>query len=356
MILNRYVAAQIAVHITTVLLVIAIIDLMLSTLSEWTYALEGDYQAMDAFWYVLATSPSRLYDIFPIIALIGCLTGLGALANSSQITVMRATGISQTQIALKVLIPALVIMLGVTLVGETLVPKAEQFGQSFRSVKGQKSGGIRHGVWHREKNEFIFMAAVTPEGEIRGLTRYVMDENGRPIGQIKAEKAQFMGDHWQMHQVEEVLIAPKEGQALPTMSTQAQPVLGWQSNVTPDLLNILLVEPNRLPLGSLITYLGFLINEEVDTRKYQLAFWTKVLKPVMTLSLVLVAISFIFGPLREVATGTRVFVGVLVGVVIKMGQNLLAPASLVYGINPFIAAAIPIAFCTLLGLYLLRRS
>ena len=75
-----------------------------------------------------------------------------------------------------------------------------------------------------------------------------------------------------------------------------------------------------------------------------------------TLSLVMIAISFIFGPLRQVTVGFRIFTGVIVGIVFRTSQDLLGPSSLIFGFSPLIAVLVPILVCTLLGLLLLRRS
>ncbi|MDB9880136.1 LPS export ABC transporter permease LptG, partial [Pseudomonadales bacterium] len=75
-----------------------------------------------------------------------------------------------------------------------------------------------------------------------------------------------------------------------------------------------------------------------------------------TLSLVFVAISFIFGPLRESTMGMRVVTGLVTGIVFKFIQDLLSPASLVFGFPPFIAVVIPIIICFSAGYFLLRRA
>lgn len=77
--------------------------------------------------------------------------------------------------------------------------------------------------------------------------------------------------------------------------------------------------------------------------------------PLGTAVMVLVAISFIFGPLRSVTMGFRVFTGLLVGLVFKYLQDLLGPMSVVYGFNPMLAVLIPIAISAVAGALLMRR-
>jgi lipopolysaccharide export system permease protein len=93
----------------------------------------------------------------------------------------------------------------------------------------------------------------------------------------------------------------------------------------------------------------------LNANYYMLEFWRKIFQPLSILSLVLVAISFVFGPLREVTMGFRVFAGVIVGVIFWTLQELLGPASLVYNFSGLIAVVVPIVLSTLFGIALLRR-
>ena len=102
--------------------------------------------------------------------------------------------------------------------------------------------------------------------------------------------------------------------------------------------------------------MGYLDEQQIDNGEYQLAFWRKVFQPLAGIALVLVAASFVFGPLREATTGYRVFMAVIVGIVFNTGQDLLGPSSLVFGFQPWLAILLPIVIYGLVGLFLLRRA
>jgi lipopolysaccharide export system permease protein len=116
------------------------------------------------------------------------------------------------------------------------------------------------------------------------------------------------------------------------------------------------LDPLDLSVQGLWSYSQFLDHQGLNNGSYLLAFWKKLLQPLSTLTLVLVAISFIFGPLREVTMGFRVFIGVLVGIVFRTTQDMLGPASLVYGFDPIYASGVPILICALLGAVLLKKA
>jgi lipopolysaccharide export system permease protein len=130
----------------------------------------------------------------------------------------------------------------------------------------------------------------------------------------------------------------------------------WDVELNPQLLGTVVLEPDALSVTGLWRYIQYLGEQGLNNGQYWLAFWTKVLQPLVTAALVLLAISFIFGPLRSVTLGQRVFTGVLVGFVFSIAQDLLGPSSLVFGFSPLLAVLIPAAICAVAGMGLLRRA
>ena len=131
----------------------------------------------------------------------------------------------------------------------------------------------------------------------------------------------------------------------------------WDSGLSPELLNILVLDPDDLSISGLWRYASYLKQQGLNAGDYELAFWNKILQPLTIMGMVFVAISFIFGPLRDVTMGYRIFVGVMVGIIFRTLQDILGPSSLVYGFDPIYASVGPIAICFVAGLLLmLRRS
>ena len=122
------------------------------------------------------------------------------------------------------------------------------------------------------------------------------------------------------------------------------------------MLTILAVEPGQLRVEDLYRFSRYLQQQGLDSDDYELALWRKVLQPFAIGGLVLVAISVIFGPLREGTMGFRMFAGVLGGIVFSTSQDLMGPASLVFGFPPVYAALVPILICVLAGILLLSRA
>jgi lipopolysaccharide export system permease protein len=129
----------------------------------------------------------------------------------------------------------------------------------------------------------------------------------------------------------------------------------WQTQLTPELLNVLMLEPDDLALTDLWRYANYLQDQALNAQQYFLAFWSKLLEPLAVFSLVLLAGGTIFGPLREATMGFRVTIGVVIGLGFRLLQDMLGPASLVFGFSPIVAAVVPVLLCLSLAIYLLSR-
>ncbi|MGY4534176.1 lipopolysaccharide export system permease protein [Pseudomonas sp. TE3786] len=349
--LDRYIGTSVFFAILSVLGIIVGLALLFAFIDELG-DVQGSYGLDDAAWYVLLTTPRRVYEMLPMAALIGCLIGLGSLASSSELTIMRAAGVSVGRIVWAVMKPMLVLMLAGILIGEYVAPWSENIGQAARSMAqgGGDAQSSKRGLWHRQGDEFVHINAVQPNGVLYGVTRYKFDDQRHLQSSSFAKKAQYQGDHWQLEDVATTLFHERNTEVVQTPSER------WDVQLTPQLLGTVVLEPEALSVSGLWRYIHYLADQGLANGKYWLAFWTKVLQPVVTAALVLMAISFIFGPLRSVTLGQRVFTGVLVGFVFRIAQDLLGPSSLVFGFPPLLAVLIPSLICGVAGFWMLRRA
>ncbi|WP_296259376.1 MULTISPECIES: LPS export ABC transporter permease LptG [unclassified Pseudomonas] len=337
--------------------ILAVLGIILGLASLFAFIdemadISDTYTFWDAGSYVVMTAPRRLYDMLPMAALIGCLIGLGALASSSELTIMRAAGVSIGRIVWAVMKPMLVLMLAGLLIGEYVAPVTEAQAQAARSL-AQGTGdaqSARHGLWHRQGDEFIHINTVQPNGLLYGVTRYRFDDQRHMISASFAKQANYMNDYWQLKDVATTLFHEGRTEVVNT------PEERWNIALSPQLLSTVVLPPESLSMTGLYGYAHYLADQGLANGRYWLAFYTKILQPLVTVALVLMAISFIFGPLRSVTLGQRVFTGVLVGFTFRIAQDLLGPSSLVFGFSPLFAVLVPAGVCALAGIWLLRRA
>lgn len=347
--LSRHVSATVLMSILTVLLVVVSLDAM-AAIIDGIGDLKGDYGFWAMLLHVFITLPGSIYQNLPFSALIGCLIGLGMLASNSELVVMRAAGISLLRVFSFVLKPVVALIIVGALIGEYAVPYTDQLAEARRSLlQGrQAQTASASGLWNKEGNEFVHVNVMLPGGDLYGLTRYRFED-----GHIKeasfAARAEFRDDHWLERDVRITRFAP--GSTVASLEAERR----WGSRLSPDLLRLALLEAESLPIRDLRDYGNYLEDQGQDASRHWLAFWSKVFQPLTTASLVLIAVSFIFGPLRESTMGFRIFAGVVTGIVFSTSQQLLGPASLVYGFSPLWAVLVPIGLCVVVGLGLLRR-
>lgn len=349
--IDQYVMRTVGGAMFLVMVVVLSLDLIFGFIAELEDA-RNDYQTLQALWYVFMTLPRRIYDYLPLGAFMGCLVGLGAMASSSELTVIRAAGVSLKRIVWSAMKPALVVVLIGLVVGEYVAPPAERMAQSQKAVEQGAGTNIASasGIWHREGEVFMHLNAVSPEGDLRGVSLFRFDDERWMLSASFAEQATYQGDHWQLENVATTVIGDEQ------LTQETQDTLRWETGLSPAVLSVLIVKPENLPMTGLYTYASYLDDQGLSSANYWLAFWKKVLMPVGTAVMVLVAISFIFGPLRSVTMGFRVFTGLIVGLLFKYMQDLLGPMSLVFGFNPVLAIALPIAINAAVGAVLMRRA
>lgn len=349
--LNRYLFSTVSASILMVLAVIVGFDAIADIIDEME-ELEGNYDFLKALQYVIASIPANIFDYLPFAALVGCLAGLGSLAGNSELVVLRAAGVSTSRIVWMVMRPAILILCVGMLISEYIAPISESYAQSERAIALRKSDNLvsREGVWHREGGHFMHFNVVQPKGVLYGITIYNFNQAMQLESTLYAERAIYHSGRWEL---EDVVNSDLSADQVVASEVVRQP---WDTALTPQLLETLMLEPEDLSIAGLSRYAGYLDKQGLYSGQYQLAFWKKVLQPLSSMALVLVAISFVFGPLREVTMGYRIFVGVLFGIVFRTVQDMLSPASMVYGFEPLYATLLPIVVCALIGLWLLRRA
>lgn len=248
--------------------------------------------------------------------------------------------------------PALIVVLLGVAIGEYVAPATERIAQSDKAVAlgAGKNVASAEGVWHREGNTFIHLNAVQPNGVLHGVSLFRFDDDRQLQVASFAERAIYQGDYWLLENVTSTRIEPER------TVRDVSASLRWETGLSPSVLSVLIVKPENLSMTGLYTYASYLGEQGLSAAQYWLAFWKKALMPLGTAVMVLVAISFVFGPLRSVTMGFRVFTGLLVGLLFKYMQDLLGPMSMVYGFNPLIAVLAPIVVNGIVGAVLMRRA
>ncbi|WP_121173624.1 LPS export ABC transporter permease LptG [Kushneria sinocarnis] len=347
--LDRYTARTVLMSMFVVQVLLLGLDFVINFISDIEDVTDS-YTTLNVLFYTFLRLPWRFYQYAPVSVLIGALVGLGAMASNNELTVMRAAGRSLLRILWSVIKPLGVVIIITMLVGEYAAPWSEQYAQSFRAEQRQGSSvASEDGGWQREGDSFYRFGSIRTDDTVIDFNRYRYDGQQLVAAQ-HADRVVREGDHWQLQGIRTTHFSDD------ATTTTTQDSATWQTSLTPELLRLIITDRDSRSMQDLWRYAHYLNSQGLSATSSWLYFWQKLLLPLMLASLVLVAASFVFGPLRSVAAGTRVFYGTIVGLVFKYLQDLLAPAATVFGFSPIWAILTPTLGCFLLGFYLLRRS
>ena len=349
--LDRYIGRRLVFGtalVMGVLLALFIFVVLVDAMGDYGRGTFGLYELLR---YVVLSQPRKIYELFPVAVLVGSLLGLSTLAVSSELTAMRAAGVSQLRIVGAALKTAVVFVLAAIAIGELVVPRAETLAQTGRAqalATGFQKGDT--GVWLRDGDAFINLAEVLPDLSLLGVNIFEFAPDARLRTHTAARRALYAGGGWRLEQVRQSEISPE------AVRVRDVPELAWQATLTPDVVAVFAVRPEGLSMQQLIRYIGHLRANGQETARYSLTLWQKLMLPFATAIMVLLATPFVFQPARSGGLAQRIFVGILLGLGFVVVHRSLGYLAVIYGVPPVVAASLPLLLFLALAIALLRPA
>jgi lipopolysaccharide export system permease protein len=351
-ILDKYLAKQVIMMILVVALALLGFDLFFNLVHELKVVGKGQYTLWTALAYLGLTIPGRLYAMFPWSALIGTLVCLGALANHSELVVMRTSAISVMRITWAVVKAAVILTIFVAFLGEGIAPTAERLAQNKRTLalSGGQTIQTAYGLWVRQGHDFIHVQTVRGNGELLGVTHYQFTPDRKLKAAIYAETAIKEGSSWRLQRVQGTEFQGNKTQTFHRAEQRVSTLL------EPEILETTMVKhPERLSIPTLWRTIQHRVKNELSAQNYEVALWSKLLQPLVIIMMVVLAVPFVFGPLRSGSQGLRVVVGIFVAFLFHTLNGLFSPLAIVYQFPPVLAVLLPIMLFSGVGIWLLRR-
>jgi lipopolysaccharide export system permease protein len=309
--LFRYLAKEIFLATLLVLAALLALFAIFDLIRELGDVGKGAYDLRNIVSYVLLSLPSHVYVIFPIAGLIGTLFALSRLSTQSELTVMRASGLSVTKLAVFIAIVGLGFAALIFAFGEVVSPVAEEAGKKLRlqatsSVVAQE---FRSGFWVKDDLSFINIQNVTADTVLVDMRIYEFDKGYRLTSISLAKEARFAGQNrWELKDVQRTRF---EGSRA---IVEKLPTAYWNSVLTPDLLSSLKVQPEQMSISSLYAYIDFLRDNRQKTTRYELALWFKALRPLAVIVMMLLAIPFAMQSTRSGGVSGKLVLGMMIGI------------------------------------------
>ena len=336
--LGRYLAREILAAVGFVLLGFLGLFMFFDLIAELRDLGKGEYQLGQVFTFVLLSAPTRAYELIPVAVLIGTLYVLSHLANNSEFTVMRGAGMSPGQASWMLFKTGIVFAVATFVIGEWIAPAAEATAQQVRlramiAVIGQD---LRSGLWFKDERSFINVREARDAHHLLGVRIYEFD----PAYRLSSITSAARGDYrdagvWRLIDVVQTRFAA-DG---PRTTRQAE--WDWRSAVNPDLLNVLIVVPERMSAWNLYRYVQHLGANRQKTERYEIALWKKLFYPIAALVMMALALPFAYMHARAGLVGLKVFLGIMLGILFYMLNSLFSHVGLLQNWPPFAAAALP---------------
>lgn len=331
--------------------VLASLQILFTYLGELSDLKQG-YTAWNALQYVLWGAPRYLYEILPIAALIGAVLGLGSMASNSELIVMRAAGISLWRIVGWVMRSAMLLVVLSFLLTQFVIPYTNEQAKSIKSHRSVAALGEVKGYWTREGQRFIYIDYANSQGTLKQVQVVDFDENYRMKSLLNSEEGQFFKEgQWNLKNSAQVNLLDN-GQAQVVNKNQQDLALALQ----PKYVHMVTINPEDLAPTQLLSFMQYMHEYSQVPKTYLLAFWKNIGSPFALLALVLIACSFIFGPLRQQSMGFRLVIALFVGLGFYYIQDFLGYASLDYAPSPAWFVFLPIVLMFGIGSYLLYRA
>jgi len=303
------------------------------------------YQVRHALMFVATLAVSTLYELIPITVLIGSVFVMARLAQSSEFTVLRTSGLGPWR-ALRVMLGlGLLFTLLTFVVGDFLVPAADHAGQLLRAKYLRQTSVGQTGAWLKDKQDAqsyaVNVGSLTPDGHMRNVRVIEFDKTGRLVSISEAKKGS-VGDaeSWILEDVTRTEFSFK-GSAEVRTARQTMPEYRWPTALTPEMVSVALLRPERMPTIDLFQFMRHLDANGQSSQRYEIEFWRKVFYPLSCFVMVVLALPFAYLHFRSGGISTFVFMGVMTGISFFLLNDLFGHFGNLRNWWPWLTAAAP---------------
>ena len=303
------------------------------------------YTLSHALFSVALGIPQHLYELLPITVLIGTIFVMARLAQTSEFTIMRTSGLGPWRALATLLSVGLAFVALTFAIGDYAAPAAENLAQKFRAEQlGQMTTGAS-GVWLKERQGghsiAVNIRTIKAPAEFSNVRIFDFGANGRIAAQIHADTARVdpSGGAWQLLGVSSTRLV-QDGERLQLVRSTAQS-LEWPTSISASMVAAASVDPDRMQTVALFQYVRHLEANGQAAQKYEIEFWRKVFYPISCLVMVVLALPFAYLHFRSGGITGYVFGGVMTGISFFLLNNVFGYIGNLQTWSPWLTAAAP---------------
>lgn len=312
------------------------------------------YSVAQALIYVSLMIPNHVYELLPIAVLIGSIFVMARLAQSSEFTILRTSGLGPWQALRALLLLGLVFVAVTFAVGDYLAPLADKSAQMLKArFQGHLTVG-KTGAWIKEKQTYstfsVNVGALDADGTMRDIRIFELDNQGHIVSVAQAKQAQFgPAQSWLLRDVVRTEYSGGT-QAGAYATTVRQASFTWLNQISAEMVASALLRPDRMGTIDLFQYVRHLEFNGQAAQKYEIQFWKKVFYPLSCLVMMMLALPFAYMHFRTSGTTSMVFVGVMAGISFVLLNNVMGDLGYLRAWQPWFTAALPGLIYSLISL------
>lgn len=312
------------------------------------------YQIKHALLYVGLLVPNHLYELLPISVLIGTIFVMARLAQSSEYTILRTSGLDPWR-ALSLLLGLGVFFVVISFaVGDYIAPASERAAQL---LKARYQGNItvgQTGAWLKEKqvdNTYVVnVKTLSSKSEMQNIRIFEFNDKGLLVSSTQAVSASFGQDNaWLLRSVTRsefnllpgVASQPAQSKKAAQVSRNETPALRWPTEISEEMVSVALLKPERMSTIDLFNYIRHLDANGQTAQRYEIEFWKKVFYPLSCVVMVMLALPFAYLHFRSGGITSYVFAGVMIGISFFLLNNVFGYIGNLRNWQPWLAAAAP---------------
>ena len=302
------------------------------------------YRMTQVLGYVALRIPSHLYELLPIAVLIGTIFVMARLAQSSEYTILRTSGLGPWRALRALLLLGLAFTALTFATGDYIAPLSDRTGQL---LKARMSGGVSvgsTGAWLKERQRYnsynVNVGVLTPEGRMQNVRIFEADSRGFLVSLTQAPRASFDEGAWVLQEAVRTEFASADGQAS-RVDRHQLPTMRWPTEITQEMVSVALLKPDRMSTIALFQYIRHLSANSQSSQRYEIEFWRKVFYPLSCLVMVVLALPFAYLHFRSGGITSYVFGGVLIGISFFLLNNVFGYIGNLQNWKPWLAAGAP---------------
>ena len=338
---DRYIANTLLTYSIVVLLVWLSIYSFFNFLAELNSVGTVNYTILEAFKYIVLQLPEVAYDQVSPVILLGCVLGMGHLATTGQLIILRASGISILKITWLTLKNAIIFLICLTLIGELVAPTLTTYAENERSnALGQNSlSKSQDGFWIRDGDNFINVENNVDGSLFNGITVIEVNKSNKIERVVESKSAIFDGQNINMDSTN--IFSINSTNLFDDIALKERNLYKKRVAFDQDLIDSLEKEPKDLTTLTIVKQIQFLTDNKLRAEVFEVELYKRLVKPITLVAMILLAMLFIFGSTRDATLGRKIFFGVAIGLSFELISRIGGALALSFDFSPLLSAFIP---------------